>query len=130
MSQSDPKSIWNDPRITAYALGELSGDERAAFEAEIADSADLAAAVEEAKSVTGQLASLYAAEQTPPLDEERRQAILAADDSVKVSRPPSQNWCQKNIVACVVAATCACIVVGLSIPAIKSDAEVAPYDFL
>ena len=43
-------SIWNDPRITAYVLGELSEDDRQAFEAELAGNAELEAAVAEAAS--------------------------------------------------------------------------------
>ena len=47
-------SIWNDPRITAYALGELPEDERKAFESELESNGELAAAVAEARSLTGQ----------------------------------------------------------------------------
>lgn len=71
------KSIWNDPRITAYVLDELPDQQRQAFELELESNRELAAAVEEAGSVTGQLAALYAAESTPPLDRDRRAAILA-----------------------------------------------------
>ncbi len=75
------ESTWNDPRITAYVLDELPAEDRQAFEREVESSAELAAAVEEARSVTGQLARLYAAEQTPPLDTQRREAIRTADSA-------------------------------------------------
>ncbi len=73
------ESIWNDPRITAYVLDELSAEDRDAFETELESSDELAAAVEQARGVTEQLAGLYAAEQTPPLDRARRESILASD---------------------------------------------------
>ncbi len=56
------ESTWDDPRITAYVLGELPEQELADFESELESNAELAAAVEEARSVTGQLESLYASE--------------------------------------------------------------------
>jgi Ca-activated chloride channel family protein len=70
------ESLWNDPRITAYVLDELPAEERDAFELEVQSDAELSAAVEEARSVTGQLADLYALETTPPLEPGRREAIL------------------------------------------------------
>ena len=54
------ESTWDDPRITAYVLGELPEQELADFESELESNTELAAAVEEARSVTGQLESLYA----------------------------------------------------------------------
>ena len=48
-------STWDDPTITAYVLGELSDDERDEFESKMECSSELAAAVEEVRSVTGQL---------------------------------------------------------------------------
>ncbi len=77
-------SIWNDPRITAYVLNELPEDQRQAFEFEIEASPELATAVAEARSVTGQLEGLFAAEVTPSLDQERRKVI--------VSPAPKRAW--------------------------------------
>ena len=59
------ESIWDDPRITAYVLGEMSDQERQDFEIAIEANRELAAAVEEARTVTGQLASLYGDERSP-----------------------------------------------------------------
>ena len=70
-------SIWSDPRITAYVLGDLPEDERASFEQELESNAELSAAVVEARIVTGQLESLYAAEPIASLDAQRRDAIAA-----------------------------------------------------
>ncbi len=70
-------SIWNDPRITAYVLDELPAEERQAFEAEIEANPELATAVAEARNVTGQLEGMFAAETTPPLDQQRRHVIFS-----------------------------------------------------
>ena len=72
-----PDSTWNDPRITSYVLDELTGDDLMEFEAELADSEDLAVAVEEVRSITGQLQDLYSDEKTKPLDQDRRESIMS-----------------------------------------------------
>lgn len=77
------ESIWDDPRITSYVLDEMSESERAAFEAEIESSGELAAAVEEARMVTEQLASLYQEESVPGLDRDRRASILVDREPTK-----------------------------------------------
>ncbi len=71
-------TTWNDSRITAFVLGELSAADRDAFEQELESSDELMAAVEQARGVTDRLAALYSAEHTPPLDVQRREAILAS----------------------------------------------------
>ena len=68
-------SSWSDPRITAYVLGELPENELTAFEQELESNAELSAAVDEARNVTGQLESLYAAESVGSLDQQRRNTI-------------------------------------------------------
>lgn len=52
----------DDPRLTAYALGELEGDERAAVEAALRRSSDLRAAMEEIRATTLRIESALAAE--------------------------------------------------------------------
>lgn len=80
---SDP--IWNDPRITAYALGELAGDEKSRFEEELQADPVLAEAVEEARRLTDQLRSLFAGEHHDELDPQRRQAVLAQASEAEVA---------------------------------------------
>jgi Ca-activated chloride channel family protein len=80
---SDP--IWNDPRITAYALGELAGDEKSRFEEELQADPVLAEAVEEARRLTDQLRSLFAGEHHDELDPQRRAAVLAQASQAEVS---------------------------------------------
>ncbi|MGB7325754.1 MAG: von Willebrand factor type A domain-containing protein [Rubripirellula sp.] len=85
-------SPWDDPRITAYVMGELSGDERIAFENEIATNTDLSHAVDEARSVTDKLTGLFAAESTPPLSDERRQDIASGANTSAPTISDSTSW--------------------------------------
>ena len=121
MSESQQsESIWNDPRITAYALGELSPDEVATFESEMAASQELAAAVEEANVLTNQLKSHFAGETTPPLDAARRSEILAQSTVSPVKVVDSRPWWKRRWVELAVAASLVFIAIGLSLPATQS----------
>lgn len=82
-------SMWNDPRITAYVLGELPAAEETRFERELDKNPPLAAAVDEARQLTGQLQQCFAAEAMPPLDDQHRQAILSAEAE---SATRSRSW--------------------------------------
>ena len=84
-----PESIWEDPRITAYVLGEMSDPQRHDFEIEVEANPELAAAVEEARTVTEQLASLYGDETIPSLEGERRAAIAAGGAAVACPGSPA-----------------------------------------
>ncbi len=115
------ESIWNDPRITAYVLDELPTDERAAFESEIQSSAELAAAVEEARGVTSKLDSLFASESTPPLDANRRDKIIAGENNPTfVTTKPNRAWYQLGTVELVVTAAIVLIIAAIAIPASMS----------
>jgi Ca-activated chloride channel family protein len=106
-------SIWNDPRITAYVLGELSGDERAKFESEIAINAELATAVEEARVLTVQLQSHFAQEPGPPLDAARRHAILAGSHASAGVANGDRPWFKRHGWQLAIAASLLLLVVGI-----------------
>jgi Ca-activated chloride channel family protein len=55
-----PRLSPDDPRLTAYALGELSGDQRAAVEAAIRQDPALRAAVAEIRALAGQIEAAFA----------------------------------------------------------------------
>mgnify|MGYP003331755253 FL=1 len=79
----------DDPRLTAFALGELDGDERAAVSAAIAASPDLQAVVDEIRATAAQLESALAAEPAPavpadPALSARKAAIIPGDDLRKL----------------------------------------------
>lgn len=71
----DLQQVWSDPRITAYALGELSPPEAEHFEQAIAADPVLAEAVDEAKQLLGMLGEQYAREPLPSLDASRRETV-------------------------------------------------------
>ncbi len=117
------ESIWNDPRITAYAFGELSGVERANFEQELARNPELAAAVDETRTLTERLQTHYQHESTPPLDSDRREAILVrslADTKEKIGPVSRRPW-----FALAVAGAVVFVMVGLIYPATQAVREAA-----
>jgi Ca-activated chloride channel family protein len=80
-------SLWNDERITAYVMGELSPSESAQLEAEMNANPEIAKAVEEARNITAQLASMFAAEPPMSLDAIKRNQIREASPSSTVGLP-------------------------------------------
>ncbi len=68
----------NDPRITAYVLGELKADERAAFESALSASGDLRQAVEATRHATEQIACELQAEPLASLSGPQRESVLRA----------------------------------------------------
>jgi secreted protein with Ig-like and vWFA domain len=56
------KLLPDDPKLTAYALGELDGDERATVEAALRQNPALGAVVEEIRAMAGQLERALASE--------------------------------------------------------------------
>lgn len=79
-------STWNDERITAYVMGELSPSETAQIKADMRTNTDLATAVDEARMVTKQLTAMFAAESPMLLDDIKRKEILGAP--IAISTPP------------------------------------------
>ena len=68
----------NDPRLTAYALGELDDAERREVEALLAGDDVARQAVEEIRHLAGMLTDELAAEPAPELTPEQRQGVLVA----------------------------------------------------
>jgi Ca-activated chloride channel family protein len=136
MSDLHPDSIWNDPRITGYVLGEMSPEEVTEFESEIAANPPLAVAVEEARALTGQLTAHFAGETVDPLQAERRNTIFAQflATSPDTSQPsdtesavnnrdvaPRKPWWRRHWIELAVAASIGFIVVSLSIPSVRHE---------
>ena len=80
--------IWNDERITAYVLGELSADEATQLESEMRSNADLSQAVDEAKRITSQLSSMFASEPPMSLNSIKREELFAAPATVNRQNEP------------------------------------------
>ena len=68
----------DDPRLTAYALGELDPTEQESLEQMLFDSPEAQAAVREIRELAGLLATELRQEPVPGLTAEQRTAILAA----------------------------------------------------
>jgi Ca-activated chloride channel family protein len=66
----------DDPRLTAYALGELDEHECAAVETALRDSTECRQAVEEIRQMVGVLESELRKEPMPALSKRRRKAVL------------------------------------------------------
>ncbi len=84
--------LQNDPRLTAYALGELAFEERAAVEAELARSPESRRIVEEIQQMTHGLAAELSAEPYPMLTHRQRQAIVDALCSERVVAFPVRKY--------------------------------------
>ena len=68
----------NDPRITAYVLGELDADERKAFESALSASGDLQQAVQATRQATERLACELRTEPSASLSDPQRESVLRA----------------------------------------------------
>jgi Ca-activated chloride channel family protein len=86
----------NDPKLTAYVLGELDEKERAEVEALIENNPDARAAVEGIREVTGLLEGGLASEPCPALDEERRAAIRREIEGGSVPRDGRVRWMHRR----------------------------------
>jgi hypothetical protein len=89
---SDQAFNIDDPRLTAYALGELDGREfaadRAEIEALLARSVEAQRLVEEVRAAGVELRAELSAEVSPGLGETRRAAVLAGQSAVAAGMRP------------------------------------------
>jgi len=95
-----PKDFADDPRLSAYALGELEGAERAAIEALVRDHPAAAAAVEEIRRLAGSLADalegeaieLRPAAEIVPIDSGRRSALRRLQPYLYIASGLAAGW--------------------------------------
>ncbi|MEM6777345.1 MAG: VWA domain-containing protein [Planctomycetota bacterium] len=80
-TQPSKPDVWDDQRITDYVMGELTGDTLSSFESAVAESIELAEAVDQARQVHSQLESFYESGETMCLSEDRRAAVLESERS-------------------------------------------------
>src|SRR5262245_37524785 len=92
----------DDPKLTAYALGELDAAERAAIEAALAVSPEARAAVEEIRATAEHLTSELATEPCPELTPAQRAAI----ESPAAKVVPFPTWRVWRTAAIAAAAAC------------------------
>jgi Ca-activated chloride channel homolog len=77
----------NDPRLTAYTLGELDERERAEIEAELEKNPELQRVVNDIYAMSQELAGEFEQEHTETLTREQREAIAAGASSASAPRP-------------------------------------------
>jgi len=106
----------NDPRLTAFALGELEGSEREEIASAVETSQDLQREVASIQQSAQVLRSFLADESSPTLTAAQRDAIEAAAESEAVVQPPSfpttTGWSPRRIIALAVVASLMVIVTG------------------
>jgi hypothetical protein len=135
---SAPQNPLDDPRITAYVLGELEGTERAAFEREAASHRELAAEIENVRRTVAELSEAFLDEvrPAPELSVDQRAALAAAVESVleadaplvatrpvqrEISGPASRRrWAALTPVALALAAVAAVLVHVAPAPLVTS----------
>ena len=111
--------IWNDPRITAYTLGELDADEREQFESELASSPELTDAVNEARGLTEKLEHFYASESLPTLDADRHNEILGGAAKSQPASPTHKRI--SPLLKFALAASLLFVIGALAIPAVNQS---------
>lgn len=132
MSNSSTSPPWDDPRVTAFVLGELPENEAAQFTEEMNANPELATAVEEARAVTELVESFFHSAAVPPLESNRVESIVresetapSENDKAAAGSAAGAAWYQAQWVQWAVAASVVGILVGLSIPTIQSSRETA-----
>ena len=109
----------NDPRLTAYALGELPESEREAFEALLADDAGAQQEIESIRQSAAGLAEELASDEPLALTDDQRNAI--AQEAGKPGRPRLTLLRKLTLVT---GAAAACVLVaGLLLPLLSEPRE-------
>jgi Ca-activated chloride channel family protein len=117
----------NDPRLTAYALGELDDTELGAIEAIVADSQDARRFVEEVRETARLLREELHAEPHPGLSEEQKHLIegcLTAPASSPTARNGRARWFGYAVAASVLVGS-GVLAVQMIRPAQKEGVQVA-----
>jgi Ca-activated chloride channel family protein len=110
----------DDPKWTAYVLGELNGRERAQIEKELESSAQAREAIEEIRMTTDLLKYELAKEEDMGLSALQRQSISAATSPQRVRRPILRWAAMAASVSAVVV-----IIASLSIPSLLRSRQAA-----
>jgi Ca-activated chloride channel family protein len=107
----------NDPRLTAYALGEVEEDDRLAIEAQLAECADSRLAVEEIRVTAKLLTEQLQREPSPGLARAQRD-VIEGRLLEPITKRPRLRW-----IRYAVAATLLLAMVGSLLPMMRSRRE-------
>jgi Ca-activated chloride channel family protein len=119
----------DDPKLTAYALGELDDHDRLAVEAALLRQPELRQAVDEIRSMAALLATELASEPTAALSDSQRRAIEAKSprpQTATVERPRKQMpRIGRHVAGWLAVAATIAIFAALFLPSIHSSREPA-----
>jgi hypothetical protein len=101
----------NDPRLTAYALGELEADAAAAFEAALTDDAAAQAEVSDIRRAADDLRLALADECAPALTDDQRETIRAS----AARSPAERRRARLHLLYWTVTAAAACLVIAFAL---------------
>ena len=121
-----PHDVWDDPRITAYATGQLSEQAGREFERRMAGNAELTAAVEAAGETLDTVAAQLRRTEPLELPPDVIDSILATQPASPATKPVDRRpgRLRRWMPGLSVAATLA-IVAGLAVSAIRRPREIA-----
>ena len=122
MNPDNQKIFPDDPRLTAYALGELEGDGHAAVEAALREDAALRAVVEDVRATAAQLAGALATEAMPAAAWEG--AVPTVQEAARARRGILLRFPQAYFVVSGLAAACFMVFVLLRDPEARPVAAV------
>jgi Ca-activated chloride channel homolog len=95
----------DDPRLTAYALGELEGDERREFERLLAESPAARAAVDDIRGIAVEITAHLRTEPMPALTSRQRSVVMSGPQPSRPSRSSSPQPARSGK-SVVIAAAC------------------------
>jgi len=115
------ESIWENPKLTAYVLGEMPEAEAAEFESMMQTDSALAEAVREARGVTDQLQVMYKADAGTTLDVARREAITNHHNAPTLAQPDEFSW----RIPMTLLATAAALLLLIGVPVLLRDSPLS-----
>ena len=116
-----------DPRLTAYALGELDGEEKRTFEMELLGDSSLRRQVEELRRIGTLLSRELSAEEAPELRDDQREALTVRARATAASgRSPTRRIGRRFASVSAIAAS---LVIGTAIAVWTSQDGVAPFTY-
>jgi len=126
MSESN-NNIYDDPKLTAYALGELDVTEAAEIETLIADDVAARKVVDEIRQTAKQLESEFADEPKLSLNDSQRDAVKQSAEQAPFVETRSSFLISRRFWMSTGLAAAACLVLSLSLPMFWEDEEITQF---
>jgi Ca-activated chloride channel family protein len=123
---TSPSDYSDDPRLTAYVLGELDTAEAAELAREIETNPDMQAAVDELRELIGDVTTALETEATPQLAAEQRASLETA--SVALAGPDGSAPPRRQFAVIVSTAVSVAVVAGVAMLMSSSETHQADSD--